>query len=87
MDSSGNNKLEAEEFRQGLGDFGIDITPEDCQQMMNKMDSNHDGSIDFQEFLRALKVSFFFFYIHFLFLTGRPQRSKIRCYQKSLRKA
>jgi hypothetical protein len=30
MDSSGNNKLECEEFRQGLGEFGIDVTPEDC---------------------------------------------------------
>ena len=64
MDASGNNKLEAEEFRQGLGEFGIDITPEDCQQMMNKMDSNHDGSIDFQEFLRALKVSYFSFLLY-----------------------
>lgn len=23
--------------------------------MMNRLDSNHDGSVDFQEFLRALK--------------------------------
>jgi len=55
MDSSGNNKLECEEFRNGLGEFGIDITPEDAQALMKRLDSNHDGSVDFQEFLRALK--------------------------------
>lgn len=60
MDSSGNNKLECEEFRNGLGEFGIDITPEDAQALMKRLDSNHDGSVDFQEFLRALKVSFSF---------------------------
>ena len=60
MDSSGNNKLECEEFRNGLGEFGISITQEDAQMMMNRLDSNHDGSVDFQEFLRALKVSFSF---------------------------
>jgi len=55
MDSSGNNKLECEEFRNGLGEFGIDITSEDAQALMKRLDSNHDGSVDFQEFLRALK--------------------------------
>ena len=62
MDSSGNNKLECEEFRNGLGEFGIDITPEDAQALMKRLDSNHDGSVDFQEFLRALKVSFSFLF-------------------------
>jgi len=60
MDASGNNKLECEEFRNGLGEFGIDVTPEDCQAMMKRLDTNHDGCVDFQEFLRALKVSFSF---------------------------
>lgn len=47
MDTSGNHKLECEEFRQGLGDFGISISPEEAQCVMNRLDSNHDGSVDF----------------------------------------
>jgi len=47
MDASGNNKLECEEFRQGLGDFGISVSQEEAQALMNRLDSNHDGCVDF----------------------------------------
>jgi len=55
LDASGNHKLECEEFRSGLGDFGICISAEEAQEMMKRLDSNHDGCVDFKEFLRFLK--------------------------------
>lgn len=37
---------------------------------MKKLDSNHDGCVDFQEFLRFLKVSFSIISFSFHFLKG-----------------
>lgn len=43
MDQNGNHKLDCEEFREGLGSYGISVTPEEAQAVMNRLDSNHDG--------------------------------------------
>ena len=54
---------------------------------MNKLDSNHDGCIDFQEFLRALKVSFqFLLPFYFLFLQGDLNATRVDVVRRAYNK-
>ena len=56
MDDNGNKMLDVDDFRWGLIDYGISITKEEAQQVLNHFDRDRNGSVDFNEFLRALKV-------------------------------
>ena len=47
--------LDCEDFRCGLGEFGISISKEEAEQVLNYFDADHNGSVDFTEFLRALR--------------------------------
>ena len=57
MDANGNKKLECDDLRWGLMDFGIQCTPEEAQEILNHFDTDKNGVVDFQEFIRCLKVS------------------------------
>ena len=59
MDANGNCKLECDDFRWGLMDFGIQVSPEEAQEILNHFDTDKNGVVDFQEFIRCLKVSIF----------------------------
>ena len=56
MDENGNKCLDVDDFRWGLKDYGITISKEEAQQIVQSFDRNGDGNVDFNEFLRALKV-------------------------------
>ena len=56
MDENGNKTLDIDDFRWGLKDYGIAISKEEATQVMQHFDRNGDGCVDFNEFLRALKV-------------------------------
>ena len=59
MDDSGNKELDFEEFSKGLNDYGlVDITEEDKRAMFDGIDKSGDGKIQFDEFLKKLRVSF-----------------------------
>jgi len=55
MDERGDRRLDVDDFRWGLLDFGIQVSPEEAQEVLNHFDSDKNGSVDFQEFLRSLK--------------------------------
>eukprot|EP00347_Sterkiella_histriomuscorum_P021558 403333558 len=55
MDENGSKTLDVDDFRWGLKDYGITISKEESQQVMQHFDRDGNGSVDFNEFLRALK--------------------------------
>lgn len=56
MDDDGNKKIDLKEFKKGLRDYGVDIDPEEVQEMYAAFDRDNSGSIDFDEFLVNLRV-------------------------------
>ena len=57
MDQKGDFKLDADDFRWGLLDFGVQITKEEAQEVLSRFDTDHSGSVNFKEFLTAIRVS------------------------------
>lgn len=57
MDDNGNRKLELDDFRWGFIDYGFNLSKEEAVEIMKRFDTNNDGVIDFDEFLKFLKVS------------------------------
>ncbi len=55
MDENGNHKLDPDDFRWGLYNYGINISKEETKLLMDVCDRNKDGSIDFDEFLRFIR--------------------------------
>lgn len=58
MDNNGNRQLEADEFAQGLAESGIVLNKEQLQVVFSAFDRNRNGSVDYNEFLRAIRVNF-----------------------------
>lgn len=57
MDDDGDWVITREEFMEGLSDYGIKISEEDCAELCKTFDKDGDGKINFDEFLVALRVS------------------------------
>ena len=59
MDDNGNHMLDVDDFRWGLKDYGISITKEEAAMVLDHFDRDKNGQVDFNEFLRALRVKFY----------------------------
>jgi hypothetical protein len=57
MDENNNGKLDLDDFRWGLMDFGLQLTKEEAQQVLGHFDRNGDGQVNFNEFIRTLRGS------------------------------
>ena len=71
MDENGNRKLECDDFRWGLMDYGVNVTKEEATEILTHFDKNGDGRVDFDEFLVTLRVSnniFQFYFLTYIFL-------------------
>ncbi|RYG62823.1 DUF4496 domain-containing protein, partial [archaeon] len=55
MDDNGDKRLNKEELRYGLRDFGIDLTPTELEQVFMYFDRDRNGFIDLTEFLVGIK--------------------------------
>lgn len=56
MDQNGNGLLDVDDFRWGFIDYGIDfLTHEDALQLLQHFDHDKNGSVSFNEFLKAIK--------------------------------
>ena len=54
MDDNGDHKLSRDEFKYGLRDYGIDLTPMELEECFLYFDRDRNGSIDISEFLVGL---------------------------------
>ena len=59
MDDNGNRQLDVEDFRWGFIDYGFNLSVEEAQHLLNHFDRDGNGTVSYDEFLRALKVSNF----------------------------
>lgn len=57
MDRNGNGNLDVEDFRWGFIDFGFNLTQEEAKQLLEYFDKDKNGTVNFEEFLFAIKVS------------------------------
>jgi len=55
MDRNRNNSLEPMEFKYAMRDFGIDLSEVEISQILKYFDTNRDGKLSFDEFLRAIR--------------------------------
>ena len=56
MDDNGDRKLDLAEFKKGLHDFGVILEDDDeYSDVFERFDANHDGTLDFEEFLKNLR--------------------------------
>ena len=60
MDNNGNHLLDVDDFRWGLKDYGIELTKDEAVAVLNYFDRDKNGQVDYNEFLRALRVKFIF---------------------------
>ena len=59
MDDNNSGDLSREEFVKGLNDTGLheQLTADEVQQLFDIFDTDHSGTINFNEFLRHIRVS------------------------------
>jgi Ca2+-binding EF-hand superfamily protein len=60
MDDNKNRKLEFDEFRKGVSEYGLNYSKEEMKELFNAFDTDHSGTLDFDEFLEKLRVSLTF---------------------------
>ena len=56
MDDDKNRKLSMEEFKKGVEEYGLSFTKVEIEDLFRAMDMDQSGSIDYEEFLRRLRV-------------------------------
>lgn len=57
MDDDSSRSLDLKEFLKGLNDFGLSINKEEATAVFQHFDRDGSSTIDFDEFLVALRVS------------------------------
>jgi Ca2+-binding EF-hand superfamily protein len=57
IDDDGGRSLSMDEFIKGCHDFGATLGKNELTALFKSMDVNDSGTIDFEEFLIALRVS------------------------------
>jgi Ca2+-binding EF-hand superfamily protein len=55
MDDDNSKSLNEYEFTKAIKDFRIDIPDQSLKVVFNAFDVTRDGSIDYDEFLRAIR--------------------------------
>ncbi len=56
MDDNSNRKLEFDEFKKGLTEYGTGFSKDEIVSLFSQFDKDNSGSIDFDEFLEAVRV-------------------------------
>ena len=54
--AAGDKKLDREELKYGLRDYGVALSDRELDTVLSAFDKNKDGRIDFDEFLRGIRV-------------------------------
>ena len=56
MDDSGDKQLSMEEFVRNVQNHNIKLTKDQSVELFKAMDTDGTGTVDFNEFLKALRV-------------------------------
>jgi Ca2+-binding EF-hand superfamily protein len=51
----GNRKIDKEEFYFGLKDLGVNISKKEAEALLDYLDTNDDGFVNFDEFLVGIR--------------------------------
>jgi Ca2+-binding EF-hand superfamily protein len=58
IDTDGSLEISLSEFKKALKDFKMDnLQDQEVNMLFNIIDLDHDGSINYKEFLRTIRVS------------------------------
>lgn len=58
MDVRGDHKLDVDDFRWGLMDYGIQVSKEEAQEMLKNFDKDGCNAVHWQDFICAVRVSY-----------------------------
>ena len=58
FDESGDGFISEDELFEAMQKFGENITREELRDIMNEADSNNDGQIDYEEFVKMMSMGF-----------------------------
>ena len=56
MDDDKNRKLSIDEFKKGVEEYGLNFSRTEIEELFRLMDTDRNGSIDYEEFLHKLRV-------------------------------
>lgn len=54
MDQKGDQKLDVDDFRWGLMDFGIQLSKDEATQLLEKFDIDKNGTVNYKEFITTI---------------------------------
>ncbi len=57
MDDNNSNSLDINEFTKACKDYRMGLNDEEIKVAFNAFDTTHNGQIDYEEFLREIRVS------------------------------
>ncbi|XP_054724377.1 calcyphosin-like protein [Uloborus diversus] len=55
MDDNRDRKLDTEEMKLGLQEYGADLSSEEVQELFQELDKDSSGTVSFEEFLKAVR--------------------------------
>ena len=55
MDDDNSKSLSKSEFNKAMQDFALGFTPQQCSALFDYFDVDHGGSVDYDEFIRAIR--------------------------------
>lgn len=61
MDDNRDRKLDLEEMKLGLQEFGANMNGSQVAELFKEIDKDGSGTVSIEEFLRAVRVSVTFF--------------------------
>ena len=56
MDDDGSGKLDYEEIKKGIRDYGLQMDKNQLEHLIKQIDTDESGTIDYEEFLQAVRV-------------------------------
>lgn len=60
MDDDGSHSLNKEEFSKGIRETGLHLSEDDTDKLFGAFDKDGGGTINYEEFLVAIRVSYIF---------------------------